>query len=99
MTQLKRLLIIIDNTINKNPWILFLLLSIQCILSYGVDLWLHLVYNLKAIQLLKMDEVLISGIYAFKSNPMNIMYYYGLWITPWLEYGLFTIFISLIVIN
>ena len=85
------------NYLIKNPWILFLLLSIHSISSYGVDLWLHMVYNLIPTHLLTIDESLLSGLYSFKSNPMNFMYYYGLWIAPWLEYGILIILMSLIV--
>jgi hypothetical protein len=87
----------IVNTLRKKPWVLFVILAVQNLISYGVDLWLHIIYNIRPLTLLNNKVIVDSGIQGFKSSSMNLMYHYTYWIAPFLEYGILTILMSLLV--
>ena len=79
----------------KNPFLLFILLSLLAVATQGVDVWSHLVYNLGPLQIQKSKSIEI-GLSLF-SNPASLKYYYISYIVPWLKYGIVILTAAIIV--
>ena len=74
--------------------LLFLLLSLVAVISFGLDLSHHQIYNLSQLILLENNLVSSDGFYAFDYSPFNPIYYYIRFIVPALEYGAIFIVLS-----
>jgi hypothetical protein len=73
--------------------LIFLIMSFVSIISFGIDLSAHQIYNLSELALMEVNYLMEDSFYAFNHSPYNPLYYYIKIVVPILKYG--AIFIPL----
>jgi hypothetical protein len=87
---------IYSNLIN-NEKLLFLLVTFVAIISFGLDISAHQLYNLSPIKILENNLLSSESLYAFDYSIYSPIYYYIKFIAPILEYGILFIGASFLI--